>query len=63
MNGGQKSEVRSQNQKSEADERLPTSDFRRLSSGQSAALPLPLAREVEAAYQRFESAWRAGQRP
>ena len=30
---------------------------------QSAALPLPLARQVEAAYQRFESAWRAGQRP
>src|SRR5437870_5099149 len=29
----------------------------------SAALPLPLARQVEAAYQRFESAWRAGQRP
>src|SRR5262249_48620842 len=27
------------------------------------ALPLPLARQVEAAYQRFESAWRAGQRP
>src|SRR5439155_10174307 len=26
-------------------------------------LPLPLAREVEAAYQRFESAWQAGQRP
>src|SRR5439155_971509 len=24
---------------------------------------LPLAREVEAAYQRFESAWRAGRRP
>ena len=30
---------------------------------ESAALPLPLARQVEAAYQRFESAWRAGQRP
>jgi eukaryotic-like serine/threonine-protein kinase len=30
---------------------------------ESAALPLPLAREVEAAYQRFESAWRSGQRP
>lgn len=30
---------------------------------ESAALPLPLAREVEAAYRRFESAWRAGQRP
>jgi len=29
----------------------------------SASLPLPLAREVEAAYQRFEAAWRAGQRP
>src|SRR5262245_12402806 len=29
----------------------------------SAALPLPLAREVEATYQRFESAWQAGQRP
>jgi eukaryotic-like serine/threonine-protein kinase len=28
-----------------------------------AALPLPLARQVEAAYQRFESAWRGGQRP
>src|SRR5439155_25535180 len=28
-----------------------------------AALPLPLARQVEATYQRFESAWRAGQRP
>src|SRR5829696_8795409 len=28
-----------------------------------AELPLPLARQVEAAYQRFESAWRAGQRP
>src|SRR5439155_25350042 len=27
------------------------------------ALPLPLARQVEAAYQRFESAVRAGQRP
>src|SRR5262245_41593059 len=26
-------------------------------------LPLPLAREVEAAYQRFESALLAGQRP
>src|SRR5262249_44003183 len=30
---------------------------------ENAALPLPLARQVEAAYQRFESAWRAGQRP
>src|SRR5262245_47235077 len=30
---------------------------------ESAALPLPLARELEAAYHRFESAWRAGQRP
>src|SRR6516225_11992965 len=30
---------------------------------ESAALPLPLARQVEATYQRFESAWRAGQRP
>src|SRR5262245_65325137 len=30
---------------------------------ESAALPLPLARQVEAAYQRFESAWRAGERP
>jgi len=29
----------------------------------SAALPLPLARQVEATYQRFEAAWRAGQRP
>src|SRR6266542_3404093 len=29
----------------------------------SASLPLPLARQIEAAYQRFESAWRAGQRP
>jgi hypothetical protein len=28
---------------------------------ESAALPLPLARQVEAAYQRFESAWPAGQ--
>src|SRR5262245_1701910 len=26
-------------------------------------LPLPLARQVEEAYQRFEAAWRAGQRP
>src|SRR5688500_18425559 len=33
------------------------------SRGDSAALPLPLARQVEAAYQRFEAAWRAGQRP
>src|SRR5439155_9092735 len=31
--------------------------------GPTAMLPLPLARQVEAAYQRFESAWRAGQRP
>src|SRR5438067_4947093 len=30
---------------------------------ESATLPLPLARQVEAAYQRFESAWQAGQRP
>jgi serine/threonine protein kinase/formylglycine-generating enzyme required for sulfatase activity len=30
---------------------------------ESAALPLPLARQVEATYQRFESAWRAGERP
>src|SRR5207237_9954560 len=30
---------------------------------ENAALPLPLARQVEAAYQRFESAWRAGRRP
>ena len=30
---------------------------------ESAVLPLPLAREVESAYQRFESAWRAGERP
>src|SRR5262249_46327455 len=30
---------------------------------ESAALPLPLARRVEAAYQRFGSAWRAGRRP
>src|SRR5262245_54004058 len=30
---------------------------------ESAPLPLSLAREVEAVYQRFESAWRAGQRP
>jgi formylglycine-generating enzyme required for sulfatase activity len=30
---------------------------------ESAALPLSLARQVEAAYQRFQSAWRAGQRP
>ncbi|HVK16473.1 MAG TPA: SUMF1/EgtB/PvdO family nonheme iron enzyme [Fimbriiglobus sp.] len=30
---------------------------------ESAALPLPLARQMEAAYQSFESAWRAGQRP
>jgi len=29
----------------------------------SAALPLPLAREVEATYQRFKSAWHSGQRP
>ena len=27
------------------------------------ALPLLLARQVEAAYQGFESAWRAGRRP
>jgi formylglycine-generating enzyme required for sulfatase activity len=27
------------------------------------ALPLPLARQVEAAYQRFEADWRAGRRP
>jgi hypothetical protein len=31
--------------------------------GGNAALPLPLAREVEAAYQPFASAWRAGRRP
>ena len=31
--------------------------------GESAALPLPLARQLEVTYQRFESAWRAGQRP
>jgi len=30
---------------------------------ESTPLPLPLARQVEAAFQRFESAWRAGQRP
>jgi serine/threonine protein kinase len=30
---------------------------------ENAALPLPEARQVEAAYQRFESALRAGQRP
>ena len=30
---------------------------------ESAELPLPLARQVEVAYQRFEAAWRAGQRP
>ena len=30
---------------------------------ESVALPLSLARQVEAGYQRFESAWRAGQRP
>ena len=33
------------------------------SRSDSAALPLPLARQVEAAYQRFASAWRAGRRP
>src|SRR5205823_12924833 len=30
---------------------------------ESATLALPLARQMEAAYQRFESALRAGQRP
>jgi len=33
------------------------------SGTESAALPLLVARQVEAAYQRFASAWRAGQRP
>src|SRR5262245_7251045 len=34
-----------------------------ISRSRNSTLPLTLARQVEAAYQRFESAWRAGQRP
>jgi hypothetical protein len=41
----------------------PSPAGQRESESEGAALPLPIAREVEAAYQRFESAWRAGGRP
>src|SRR5262245_14843446 len=34
-----------------------------ISRSRNSTLPLTLARQVEAAYQLFESAWRAGQRP
>ena len=40
-----------------------TAASRTESAALSAALPLPLARQLEAAYQRFASAWRLGQRP